>query len=538
MRELPPLEQRSLRLDNGVQATLLHDPQARRVALAAGVDAGSLHEPEAWPGLAHFLEHCLFLGSEGFAEVGAFAGYVHGEGGRYNARTLGLHTQYYLEMPARELIPALERLCDLLARPLLLPERLLAEREVLHAEYLARCQDGDSQLLDALAALLEPGHPLARFHAGARDTLDPPSAAFLADLRAWHARHYRGENLRLLVCGPQSLGELEAQVRAIAGALPGGARVPAPAWPSPWPAGQGCLRLELEQPSRRRMSLWWALEHVAVRDEPALDLLRQALQRCDAGSLLGMLRARGLARSARLELHPADAGQALLALHLELLEEGSGREEQIAALCRDWLAWLQAAPERIGAPLLIENLRISQAWDEYEQAPLERAARWLECWQRQGGAELALWPEPPTHALLGEWLRPLVQPPWLLHRSRDALPGASLPHAFRCAIGCCRRLGCRLCGVLGRRPRPILSRHRRSSPVRKTGLSSGAALARSCCAPARPGCCSPGRRQRREWRRGWRPNWRSWRWPSAGTRWPVKRGRSASTARYRAMPDA
>ncbi|GAB3474701.1 pyrroloquinoline quinone biosynthesis protein PqqF [Azotobacter salinestris] len=430
MRELPPLEQRSLRLDNGVQATLLHDPQARRLALAAGVDTGSLHEPEAWPGLAHFLEHCLFLGSEGFAEVGVFAGYVHGEGGRYNARTLGLHTQYYLEMPARELIPALERLCDLLARPLLLPERLLAEREVLHAEYLARCQDGDSQLLGALAVLLEPGHPLARFHAGARDSLDPPSAAFLAELRAWHARHYRGENLRLLACGPQSLGELEAQVRAVAGVLPGGARVAAPAWPSSWPAGQGCLRLELEQPAQRRMSLWWALEHVAARDEPALDLLRQALQRSDAGSLLGVLRARGLARSARLELHPADAGQALLALHLDLLEEGSGREEQVAALCRDWLAWLQTAPERVGDPALIENLRIGQAWDEYEQAPLERAARWLERWQRQGGAELALWPEPPTHAVLGEWLRPLAQPPRLLHCSRDALPGGELTARF------------------------------------------------------------------------------------------------------------
>ncbi|WP_349571635.1 insulinase family protein [Azotobacter salinestris] len=430
MRELPPLEQRSLRLDNGVQATLLHDPQARRVALAAGVDAGSLHEPEAWPGLAHFLEHCLFLGSAGFAEVGAFAGYVHGCGGRYNARTLGLHSQYYLEMPARELAPALERFCDLLARPLLLPERLLAEREVLHAEYLARCQDGDSQLLGALAGLLDPAHPLAHFHAGARDSLEPQSPAFLAELRAWHARYYRGGNLRLLVCGPQSLAELEAQVRAIAGALPGAAPVPAPVWPSPWPAGQGCRRLELEQPARRRMSLWWVLAHVAARDDPALELLRQALQRSDAGSLLGMLRARGLARSACLELHPADAGQALLALHLELLEEGSGREEQAAALCRDWLAWLQAAPERIGAPLLIENLRIGQAWDEYEQAPLERAAHWLERWQRQDGAELALWPEPPLHAVLGEWLQPLVQPPRLLHCSRDALPGGELTARF------------------------------------------------------------------------------------------------------------
>lgn len=428
MGELPPLRQRSLRLDNGVQATLLHDPQASRVALAAGVEAGSLHEPPAWPGLAHFLEHCLFLGSAGFAEAGAFAGYVHGRGGRYNARTLGLHTQYYLEMPAGELVPALERFCALLAQPLLLPERLLAEREVLHAEYLARCQDGDSQLFGALAGLLDPAHPLAHFHAGARDSLDSPSAAFLADLRAWHARHYRGENLRLLVCGPQSLGELETQVRGIAGALPGGAPVPAPAWPSPWPTGQSPLRLELEQPKRRRMSLWWLLAHIPMRDEPALERLRQALQRSDAGSLPGVLRARGLAQSARLELHPANAGQALLALHLELLEEGSGREEQIAALCRDWLAWLQGSPERAGDPLLAESGRIGQAWDEYERAPLERAALWLERWQRQGGAVPTLWPALPANDVWHGWLKALAQPPLVLQCSRTALPqGAFTP---------------------------------------------------------------------------------------------------------------
>ncbi|MGV6476810.1 pyrroloquinoline quinone biosynthesis protein PqqF [Azotobacter vinelandii] len=421
MGELPPLEQRSLRLDNGVRATLLRDPQARRVALAAGVDAGSLHEPEAWPGLAHFLEHALFLGSAGLAGTGAFAGYVHGAGGRYNARTLGLCTQFYLEMPARELAPALERLCDLLARPLLLPERLLAEREVLHAEYLARCQDGDSQLLGALAGLLDPAHPLARFHAGARDTLEPRAPAFLADLRAWHARHYRGENLCLLLCGPQSLDELEARIRAGAASLPAGARLPAPAWPSPWPAGQDPLRLELEQPARRSMSLWWMLEHVAGRDDPALELLRQALRRGDAGGLPGALRVRGLACSARLELHPVGAGQVLLALHLELLEEGRGREERIAALCHDWLAWLRAAPERIGDPLLAENLRIAQAWDEYEQAPLERAALWLERWQRQGGVAPRLWPQPPAASALADWLKPLAQPPLLLQCCRDAL---------------------------------------------------------------------------------------------------------------------
>ncbi|MCM2330781.1 MAG: insulinase family protein, partial [Pseudomonas sagittaria] len=63
--DFPPLAHRSLRLGNGVSAAVLHDPQATRVALAVSVAAGSFHEPPDWPGLAHFLEHSLFLGSRG-----------------------------------------------------------------------------------------------------------------------------------------------------------------------------------------------------------------------------------------------------------------------------------------------------------------------------------------------------------------------------------------------------------------------------------------------------------------------------------------
>jgi hypothetical protein len=52
-----------VQLDNGLQVLLISDPDATTSAAALNVQAGSWHDPAAWPGLAHAVEHCLFLGT-------------------------------------------------------------------------------------------------------------------------------------------------------------------------------------------------------------------------------------------------------------------------------------------------------------------------------------------------------------------------------------------------------------------------------------------------------------------------------------------
>ncbi|MCQ4346261.1 insulinase family protein [Pseudomonas stutzeri] len=397
----PQLSRRTLRLDNGVTVALHHCPDARRVAIAAGVAAGSAAEPAAWPGLAHFLEHALFLGSVDHPEAGAFADYVHGCGGRYNARTLAGQTLYFLELPARELASGLARLVELLGRPLLDAERLRAEREVIDAEYRARCADPDCQLHAALAGVLHPAHPLARFAAGNRASLDTDDPALHAALRTWHARHYRGGGLRLLIEGPQPLDELERLARTLGAALPGGAPPPAEPGVPLWPAGRGPVELALEQPQAlQRMSLWLPLELPASRRDGLLALLRQAAGQPAAGGLAAELRARGWAQRPGIDWLDGGAGEGLLGLRLELAAEGVGREGEIAALCLAWLRRLAVRPALAVAADEWPALQGEQAWRELELAPMERAALWLERWPRQAGGDWRPWPPAATPASL------------------------------------------------------------------------------------------------------------------------------------------
>ena len=68
--EKPELDDRSYRLiklsENKLEALLVHDPTTEKSSAAMDVHVGSLNDPKDFPGLAHALEHCLFLGFSAF----------------------------------------------------------------------------------------------------------------------------------------------------------------------------------------------------------------------------------------------------------------------------------------------------------------------------------------------------------------------------------------------------------------------------------------------------------------------------------------
>ncbi|MFN2331457.1 MAG: insulinase family protein, partial [Halomonas sp.] len=74
---------RVLTLENGLTALLVSDPDADKAAASMNVSVGSAQDPEDLDGLAHFLEHMLFLGTEPFPEADAYQGYISRRGGSH-----------------------------------------------------------------------------------------------------------------------------------------------------------------------------------------------------------------------------------------------------------------------------------------------------------------------------------------------------------------------------------------------------------------------------------------------------------------------
>lgn len=65
--EAPALDDRSyrvIRLPNKLEALLVHDPETDKASAAVNVNVGSFSDPDDMAGLAHALEHMLFMGTK------------------------------------------------------------------------------------------------------------------------------------------------------------------------------------------------------------------------------------------------------------------------------------------------------------------------------------------------------------------------------------------------------------------------------------------------------------------------------------------
>ena len=193
------------RLDNGVAYAILPNREPReRISLRLLVKAGSLHEGEEERGLAHYLEHMGFRGTENFA-AGTLVEYFQNLGMAFGADTNAYtgfdRTVYMIELPSPEpekVAEALTVLRDYASRMLIEEAEVEAERGVI----LAEKRDRDSVAYRATRALFDFLLPESiipqRFPIGAREVI---ASATAAQLRDFYEKWYRPEGIALILVG-------------------------------------------------------------------------------------------------------------------------------------------------------------------------------------------------------------------------------------------------------------------------------------------------------------------------------------------------
>lgn len=102
-------EYRLIRLPNKLEALLIHEEGLDKAAAAMDVFVGNFFDPSDIPGLAHFLEHLLFMGTEKYPKENDYSQFLSEHGGHSNAFTAEEHTNYFFEVSHEFLEPALDR---------------------------------------------------------------------------------------------------------------------------------------------------------------------------------------------------------------------------------------------------------------------------------------------------------------------------------------------------------------------------------------------------------------------------------------------
>jgi len=228
--QTPPLDDRdyeTFTLPNGLRVLLCSDPSSNEAAAAMDVHVGACSDPDQVPGLAHFNEHMLFLGTKEFPKEASFEAFLAANGGSSNAFTDSEDTVYYFSMEAEaenRLSEALCRFGSFFSSPLFTQSATGRELNAIDSENAKNLQSDIFRIFQIQKSRANPKHPFSKFFTGNKRTLLEDTKYQKIDLRqqliSFYNKYYSANQMTLAIVAPQSLESLKAMVTKTFSAIP------------------------------------------------------------------------------------------------------------------------------------------------------------------------------------------------------------------------------------------------------------------------------------------------------------------------------
>lgn len=197
----------------------------RDAACCIVVGGGSVSDPASCPGLAHFLEHLLFMGSVKYPGENEYPSYIAKRGGTDAAYTEWEYTSYSFNIAAQEdLFRALDRLAQFFVAPLLLPNAVERELQSIEAEFQLQKNRDSTRRMQLLCSTSKPDHPICKFSWGNTQSIQtiPQSLGMdpMQELKHFYNQHYYAQNMRLVIQGAYTLDQLQQGVISCCSDIP------------------------------------------------------------------------------------------------------------------------------------------------------------------------------------------------------------------------------------------------------------------------------------------------------------------------------
>ncbi|MDP1609326.1 MAG: insulinase family protein [Chlamydiales bacterium] len=206
-----------LRLVNGLEILLISDPEADQSAAVMAVEAGSWNDPKEYPGMAHFCEHMLFMGSYTFPSENEFSKLIADYNGQTNAFTASDRTVYMFSSKTDGFLTILNRFAHFFIDPLFNPSGISRELHAVDQEYAKNLENDGWREFMVFKELGNPDHPNRGFSIGNSATLQNiPQQA----LKKWHTKYYGSNRMHLAIYSPLPLDELSTEVASLFASIP------------------------------------------------------------------------------------------------------------------------------------------------------------------------------------------------------------------------------------------------------------------------------------------------------------------------------
>ncbi|XP_070209984.1 insulin-degrading enzyme-like [Littorina saxatilis] len=338
---------RGLELNNGMKVMLVSDKDTDKSAAGMDIHVGSLKDPVEVPGLAHFCEHMLFLGTKKYPEENAYSKYLTENGGSSNAFTSLEHTNYYFDVSPEGLGGALDRFAQFFLCPLFTSEATDRELNAVHSENDRNLQSDAWRIFQLERSQSKPDHDFCKFGTGNKDTLSTIPKSKGIDVRdellKFHDKYYSSNMMGLSVVGKESLDELtEMVVPLFCGVENKNTAVPE--WPIPPYGPQHKKKTTKVVPVKdyRELTGSWCIPdlHPYYKANPG-HYLGHLLGHEGPGSLLSELKARGWVNTLCGGQKNGAKGFAFFTVNVDLTEEGQEHVEDIITLTYEYINMLK-----------------------------------------------------------------------------------------------------------------------------------------------------------------------------------------------------
>ncbi|MDP0589791.1 MAG: insulinase family protein [Candidatus Endonucleobacter bathymodioli] len=335
-----PRDYRHVTLPSGLRVLLISDPDTDKAAVAVDVGVGSYDDPNSRLGLAHFLEHMLFLGNKKYPEVDGYFEYIRANGGSSNAYTSDVHTNYFFDINSNKLQPALDQLAQFFVSPTLDPKYVDRERHAVDSEYKLHAREDAWRLFSVMGLTSNPDHPKSRFNIGNLETLSNDDGVSLwQDLKSFYDKYYVAGNIKAVVYGKESIDILEQWVKLSFEGVPTGVSKDKTIGIKPYAKNQLGVRINLVPiDESRSLYLDFPMESIQpyFRKKP-VDYLSRMLGYEGKGSLHSMLKELGLINSLGVSCNDLANEYCEFSISMDLTLKGLDKVDDITAMVFDYL---------------------------------------------------------------------------------------------------------------------------------------------------------------------------------------------------------
>ena len=197
-------------LSNKMKYVIIQDKEDELAQVSIAVKAGSLDEPHEYMGLAHFLEHMLFLGSMKYTSESYFSEMLSAYGGSCNAYTSSFETLYYFDVINDNLKEMLDIFSRFFIDPLFDINAVNREINAINSEHMKNINNDMRATAQVLFNLSDDMSGIKHFSCGTLETLGSLDIETLrAKMIEFYNNYYCADNICLAIQSPSNIEDTE-----------------------------------------------------------------------------------------------------------------------------------------------------------------------------------------------------------------------------------------------------------------------------------------------------------------------------------------